>query len=629
MGEPWGLASEAVRAFTAEDAWSFNQGTHIGAHDVLGAHHDGGQVTFRVWAPSASAVAVVGDFNDWTPQPGDGLEADPSGVWRITRPGEPGQRYKFAVTDANGNTVEKADPYAFATEEPPRTASVIAELNYQWNDQDWMSQRGGRAALDAPISIYEVHLGSWRYEPGGYRALGSQLAAYAADMGFTHVELLPITEHPFYGSWGYQTTGYFAPTSRYGSPTDLMAMIDELHNRDIGVILDWVPSHFPTDEFGLARFDGSHLYEHADPRLGHHPDWDSAIFNYERNEVRSFLLSSAHFWAEHYHIDGIRVDAVASMLYRDYSRADGDWIPNEHGGNENLGAITFLQELNRTLYLHHPGIQVMAEESTAWPGVTRPVDQGGLGFGFKWDMGWMHDTLQYVERDPIHRTHHHNDITFRAVYRTSENYVLPLSHDEVVHGKGSLLDKMPGDYWQQLANLRLLLAYQWTTPGKKLLFMGSEFGQSGEWNHEAELSWFQASEPQRAALSHLVTELNRLYRSLPALHGGDCTEEGFEWIVGDDGDNSVIVFNRRHGNDVAVVAANFTPVPRPGYRFGVDVDGQWQRVLNSDDATFGGASEPQTTGATVEADLEPSHGRSQSLLMDLPGLSIQVFVPVS
>ncbi len=604
----------------------------MAAHDVMGAHHHDGDVTFRVWAPSASSVAVVGDFNNWSPGPADAMDPDPSGVWRITRAAEPGHRYKFSVTDAAGRTVEKADPYAFATEEPPRTASVIADLDYRWGDEEWMAKRGERSALDAPMSVYEVHLGSWRYEPGGYRALGAQLASYVTDLGFTHVELLPLTEHPFYGSWGYQTTGYFAPTARYGSPTDLMAMIDELHNRGVGVILDWVPSHFPTDEHGLARFDGSHLYEHADPRLGHHPDWDSAIFNYERNEVRSFLLSSAHFWIDRYHLDGLRVDAVASMLYRDYSRDEGEWIPNEHGGNENLGAITFLQELNRTLYLHHPGIQVIAEESTAWPGVTRPVDQGGLGFGLKWDMGWMHDTLQYLSRDPIHRTHHHNDITFRAVYRTSENYVLPLSHDEVVHGKGSLLDKMPGDHWQQFANLRLLLAYQWTTPGKKLLFMGGEFGQGGEWNHEAELSWFQASEPQRAGITRLVTKLNELYRSLPALHGGDCSDEGFEWVVGDDEANSVVVFNRHQGDHRAVVAINFTPVPRSQYRFGVDLPGDWVRVLNSDDAAFGGSGAGGSDGeaaAVVASSPQPTHGRPHCLEVDLPGLSVQVFAPVS
>ena len=432
------------RDFTADDAWSFNEGTHTSAHEVLGAHPGPDGVVFRVWAPSARRVEVIGEMNDWSPRAGDALEPDPSGVWRgVIGDASVGTRYKYRITTDDGSVLDKADPFGFAHEEPPRTASVVADLTYTWGDTEWMTGRGERIRHDRPVSIYEVHLGSWKYEPGGYRALGHALAAHAGGLGFTHVELLPVTEHPFYGSWGYQTTGYFAPTARYGAPADFKAMVDTLHQAGIGVILDWVPSHFPTDAHGLARFDGTALFEHEDPRLGHHPDWDSAIFNYERNEVRSFLLSSARFWVDEYHIDAIRVDAVASMLYRDYSRDDGEWIPNEFGGNENLGAVRFLQDLNRTLYGSHPDIATIAEESTAWPGVTQPVDADGLGFGYKWDMGWMHDTLQYLQRDPIHRGYHHDEITFRAVYAGSENYVLPLSHDEVVHGKGSLIGKMP------------------------------------------------------------------------------------------------------------------------------------------------------------------------------------------
>ncbi len=613
------------RSFTADDAWAFNGGTHTAAYEVLGAHpHEDGRATFRVWAPNARSVQVVGEMNGWQPRDDDHLEPDPSGVWRTTTTAAVGQRYKFRITSASGGTFDKADPFAFATEEPPATASALADLSYHWGDGDWMSGRGERQGLDAPVSIYEVHLGSWRFEPGGYRGIANQLADYAADAGFTHVELLPVTEHPFYGSWGYQTTGYFAPTARYGPPSELKAFIDILHQRGVGVILDWVPSHFPSDPYGLATFDGTHLFEHADPRLGHHPDWDSSIFNYDRSEVRSFLLSSAHFWVEEYHIDGLRVDAVASMLYRDYSRADGEWIPNEHGGNENLGAVSFLQELNRSLYGRHPGIQVIAEESTAWPGVTRPVDMGGLGFGYKWDMGWMHDTLQFLGRDPVHRAHHLNELTFRAVYRESENYVLPLSHDEVVHGKGSLLDRMPGDRWQQLANLRLLLAYQWTTPGKKLLFMGGEFAVPGEWNHEAELPWGLLAESDHADMLNLVRALNNAYRSAPALHRGDCAAEGFDWIIGDDAANTVLAYVRRaDGDPPVIVVVNLTPVPREDYLVGVPVAGMWNPLVETDAAAFGGSgveTGPVKTVATA------SHGQEQALPLSLGPLAVGVFV---
>lgn len=616
-----------ARPFTAQDAWSFNEGSHVRAHDVLGAHPDGaGSVSFRVWAPNARRVQIVGDMNGWSPRATDELEPDPSGVWRGACPADIGQRYKFRIHPAEGEPFDKADPYAAATVEPPDTASVIADLAYVWGDDDWMASRAARLGADAPVSIYEVHLGSWRYEPGGYRALARQLVDYVTELGFTHVEVLPVTEHPFYGSWGYQTTGYFAPTARYGTPGDLMAMIDEFHQADIGVILDWVPSHFPDDAFGLARFDGSHLYEHADPRLGHHPDWDSCIFNYGRAEVRSFLLSSAHSWAERFHIDGLRVDAVASMLYRDYSREEGQWLPNEHGGNENLEAVSLLQDLNRTLGEHHPDVVVMAEESTAWPGVTRSTDEGGLGFGYKWDMGWMHDTLQFFHRDPIHRGHHLNELTFRAAYASSERYVLPLSHDEVVHGKGALLEAMPGDAWQKRANLRLLYGYQWSTPGKKLLFMGNEFGQPREWDHERELDWELLADPDHNALLAFVTELNWLYRTVPALHLGDHREDGFSWVIGDDERNAVGAYLRTaEGAPPVLVVANFTPVVRDDYRVGVPVAGTWQPLLESDAPEFGGSGVGNFRTLSTEA--EGLHGFSDSLRLRLGPLSIAYFTP--
>jgi 1,4-alpha-glucan branching enzyme len=615
------------RAFTADDAWAWNGGTHVSAYDVLGAHAHAteGVTTFRVWAPNASRVQLIGDMNGWTPGPDDDLDPDPSGVWRGNLPATPGQRYKYRIRTPGGAVLEKADPFGFAQEEPPDTASVIADLEYSWGDGEWMGSRAARIATDAAVSIYEVHLGSWRYEPGGYRALADQLVDYVADAGFTHVELLPVTEHPFYGSWGYQTTGYFAPTARYGSPTDFMALVDTLHGAGIGVVLDWVPSHFPDDAHGLATFDGTHLFEHADPRLGHHPDWDSCIFNYGRAEVRSFLLSSAHFWCDVYHVDALRVDAVASMLYLDYSRADGEWLPNVHGGNENLEAVGFLQDLNTTLYARHPDIATIAEESTAWPGVTTPVDAGGLGFGYKWDMGWMHDTLQYVRRDPAHRRHHHGELTFRSAYATSENYVLPLSHDEVVHGKGSLLATMPGDEWQRFANLRLLYGYQWATPGKKLLFMGDEFAQPGEWHHEAELDWALLATPAHQQIADLVTALNRLYRDHPALHVGDCRDDGFRWIIGDDDRNSVYAFLREAPNASPIlVVANFTPVPRAGYRIGVPVAGQWRPLLESDDARFGGSG--TTNGGLATAPVA-AHGFDQSLEVVAGPLGISFFAP--
>ncbi|MCB0989926.1 MAG: 1,4-alpha-glucan branching protein GlgB [Acidimicrobiales bacterium] len=611
-----------------EDLWRFAEGTHDGLAYLLGAHLDeSGSCTFRVWAPNAARVHVIGDFNGWD-HSSHSLWPSDSGIWSGRIDGvEVGQSYKFAVTDRAGNTVDKADPFAFAAEEPPGTASKIWRLDYRWDDAEWMARRGQVNAHDRPISIYELHLGSWRYEPGGYRAIAHQLADYLDQTGFTHVELMPVMEHPFYGSWGYQTTGYFAATSRYGQPQDLMYLIDHLHQRGYGVLLDWVPSHFPTDAHGLARFDGTHLFEHADPRLGFHPDWQSAIFNYDRHEVRSFLLSSARFWIERYHADGLRVDAVASMLYRDYSRKAGEWIPNDYGGRENLGAISFLQEMNRRIYLHHPDTLTVAEESTAWPGVSKPTDSGGLGFGFKWDMGWMHDTLEYIQHDPVHRRWHHGELTFRLVYAFSENFVLPLSHDEVVHGKGSLLERQPGDRWQKLAGLRALYGYQWASPGKKLLFMGGEFAVPGEWSHEEELPWALLGDHGHGGVQAWVSALNGLYRSQPALYEVDSEPEGFQWIVGDDADNSVLVFARHGspGSSPVVVAINFTPVPRPGYRFGVPGAGSWVELLNSDDHRFGGSG--VINEGTFSAEQIGTHGLEQSIQLTLPPLGVVFLGP--
>jgi len=617
--------SEIGRQFTADDAWAFNQGTHATAYEVLGAHHHDGATTFRVWAPDATSIEVIGDFNNWGTESAIWLDPDPSGVWRTTTAAAVGDRYKFRLTTRAGQQVEKADPYGFAQEEAPRTASVISDLTYEWSDDAWMRQRGGKFEFGAPISVYEAHLGSWRYEPGGYAAQARQLADYLNDTGFTHVELMPTTEHPFYGSWGYQTTGYFAPTSRYGSPAEFMQFVDILHQAGIGVILDWVPSHFPDDDHGLAMFDGTHLYEHPDRQRGHHPDWDSLIFNYGRAEVRSFLISSANFFLERYHIDGLRVDAVASMLYLDYSRKDGEWTPNEHGGNEHLEAVAFLRQVNQTLYGIHPGIQIIAEESTAWPGVTKPADQGGLGFGYKWDMGWMHDTLEYMSKDPIYRGHHGGDLTFRSIYVGSENFMLPLSHDEVVHGKGSLLDKMPGDRWQKMANLKLLLGYQWATPGKKLLFMGGEFGQPGDWNHEQELSWGLLADPAHRGILDMVRALNRIYRGTPALHVGDIGDTGLQWLVANDTANNVFAFLRSApGHPPVLVVANFTPVPRYDYRIGVPVEGEWVPLLESDATEFGGSG---VVAGPVTAEPINAHGQSHSVPLTAGPLAISFFIP--
>jgi len=614
---------------SGQDAYLFREGTHSRLYDLLGCHPDekGGGARFAVWAPNAETVSVVGDWNYWSGD-ADLLQPDPdgTGIWSGHVPNAAiGQTYKYRIRSRHGGyMVDKADPVAFAAELPPATASRICELSYQWGDAGWMADRGRRNALDAPMSVYEVHLGSWRREDGhflGYREIAHRLAAYALEMGFTHVELMPVTEHPFYGSWGYQTTGYFAPTARFGSPQDFMYLVDHLHQQGIGVLLDWVPSHFPTDEHGLAYFDGTHLYEHADPRQGFHPEWNSSIFNYGRPEVRSFLVSSGLFWLDLYHIDGLRVDAVASMLYLDYARGHGGWVPNRHGGRENLEAIDFLQTLNRAVYREHPDTLTVAEESTAWPRVSRPTDMDGLGFGEKWNMGWMHDTLAYMKEEPVHRKYHHHKLTFSLVYAFHENFVLPFSHDEVVHGKGSLLGKMPGDNWQQFANLRALYGFMWAHPGKKLLFMGGEFGQRREWTHDGELEWWVSGLEGHAGLQRLVSQLNRVYRASPALHRLDFSSAGFEWLAADEADLSIFAFLRKagDGSPPLLAVSNMTPVPRTNYMLGVPLGGRWCEVINTDATEFGGSGWGNFGG--VEAAPVGSHGRRQSVCLTLPPLS--------
>ncbi len=621
--------------FGEQDSWLFREGTHAHMHEMLGCHlrPDGKGAAFAVWAPNARAVSVIGDWNGWndaalplTARP------DGSGIWEGTATdARRGDVYKYRIfSHQDGYVVDKADPYAFYAEAPPATGSRVWSLEHEWHDEQWMAVRGPKNALDAPMSVYELHPGSWQRQDGemlGYRELARRLADYVVEMGFTHVELMPITEHPFYGSWGYQTTGYFAPTSRYGTPQDFMAFVDHLHQRGIGVILDWVPSHFPTDQHGLHFFDGTHLFEHADPRQGFHPEWNSSIFNYGRNEVRSFLISSALFWLAYYHLDGLRVDAVASMLYLDYARKDGEWIPNRNGGRENLEAIDFLRDLNRAVYREHPDTVSVAEESTAWPMVSRPTDMGGLGFGMKWNMGWMHDTLAYFARDPIHRRHHHGQLTFSLVYAFNENFVLPLSHDEVVHGKGSLVNKMPGDSWQQFANLRTLIGFMWAHPGKKLLFMGGEFGQRREWTHDGELEWWVTEQPEHAGLQGFVRELNRVYKGEPALYQLDFSPDGFEWINADDADASVLVFLRKPANHGApvLVACNLTPLPRTNHVVGVPTGGVWQELLNSDAIEYGGAGWGNM--GSVTASNTPANGRAHSLSLTLPPLSILLLKP--
>ncbi|MGH3442751.1 MAG: 1,4-alpha-glucan branching protein GlgB [Nitriliruptorales bacterium] len=629
----------AASRLTEDDLHLFNEGSHFRLYDKLGSHLTtvaGVSGTyFAVWAPGADHVSVVGDFNDWDRGANPLRVKGDSGVWEGFVPGAAkGDGYKYHVANpANGYKVDKADPFAIHTETPPKTASKVWDLDYEWGDDDWMTTRPERNSLAAPISVYEMHLGSWRRatddgdRPLSYREIAEPLAEYVADLGFTHVELLPITEHPFGGSWGYQATGYFAPTSRYGTPQDFKYLVDVLHQRGIGIILDWVPSHFTTDEHGLGYFDGTHLFEHADPRQGIHPDWNSFIFNYGRNEVRSFLLSSALYWLDEYHLDGLRVDAVASMLYLDYSRSAGEWIPNEYGGNENIAAIEFLRRFNSEIYAAFPDVQTIAEESTAWPMVSRPTYVGGLGFGMKWDMGWMHDSLEYFSKDPVHRAHHHNQLTFRSLYAFTENYCLPLSHDEVVHGKGSLIGKMPGDRWQQFANLRLLYGYQFTTPGKKLLFMGGELAQWREWNHESSLDWHLLDDPMHEGIQRWVRDLAAAYRELSALHELDTDPSGWEWIDASDWQQSIVVFLRRGRapDDVVLAAFNLTPVPRHNYLVGAPRGGFWREVLNSDATDFGGSGVGNLGG--VEAAPVPAHGRSHALNVTLPPLGMVLLKP--
>ncbi len=618
------------------DLFLFNEGTHRHLHRCLGAHPDADGTWFTVWAPTARSVDVLGDFDGWTGQAM--APVGQSGLWSARIDGARiGQSYRYAVTSGRGERIEKSDPLATANNEPPSTASLIADLSYEWGDDAWMTTRERTGQPDAPISIYEVHLGSWgrHVTPGRrfarYDELADPLADHASAHGFTHVELLPVMEHPFYGSWGYQTTGYFAPTARYGAPQDLMRLIDRLHERGVGVILDWVPSHFPMDPHGLARFDGTYLYEHADPRQGFHPDWTSAIFNYGRQEVRAFLISSALHWLDRYHVDGLRVDAVASMLYLDYSRNEGEWVPNRFGGRENLEAIDFLRQLNDAIVAEFPDVITIAEESTAWPMVTGSTAGGGLGFTYKWDMGWMHDTLQYLRREPVHRRFHHDEITFRGMYAFSERYVLPLSHDEVVHGKGSLLGKMPGDEWQRFANLRLLYGIMWSQPGKKLLFMGGELATSKEWAHEGALDWDLHDLGRHGGVRLWVQALNRLYRDEPALSRGDCDPAGFQWIVGDDETHSVFAWLRcdpdgaDSGATPVLAVINATPAVHYGYRVGVPVGGAWRELLNSDAEIFGGSGKGNL--GQVESEDQAWHGFDNSLPLTLPPLSVVFLQP--
>ncbi len=614
------------------DLHLFNEGTHHKLWEKLGNHSVPGGVMFGVWAPNAERVSVVGDFNGWNTE-AHPLEARAgSGIWEGFVPDlERGATYKYHIVSRfNSYRVNKADPMAVHHENPPATGSKVWDLEYDWKDAEWMRTRRERNSYEAPMTIYEVHLGSWRRvsDDGGhtwrsmsYREIAQPLAEYAKKMNFTHVELMPVQEHPFYGSWGYQGTGYFAPTSRYGTPQDFKYLIDVLHEHGVAVILDWVPSHFPTDEHGLSYFDGTHLYEHSDPRKGFHPDWGSLIFNYGRNEVRAFLLSNALYWLGEYHIDGLRVDAVASMLYLDYSRKAGEWVPNEFGGRENIDAISFLRRLNEDVYKVHPDVQMIAEESTAWPMVSRPTYVGGLGFGMKWDMGWMHDTLRYFSKDPVHRKFHHNDLTFRMMYAFTENFVLPLSHDEVVHGKGSLLGKMPGDEWQRFANLRILLAHMYANPGKKLLFMGADIGQYREWNHDASLDWDLLQQAPHLGLNRWLEDLNKAYRDIPAFHELDMSPEGFEWIDCCDTEGSIVSLARRSRakpDQVLAVVLNFTPMPRHNYQIGVPGGGHWSEVLNSDAALYGGSGQGNMGG--VEAMPIPLHGRRWSVNLTLPPL---------
>ena len=619
------------------DLHLLGEGRHRRLWHVLGAHfrqHEGVQGTaFAVWAPSARSVRLVGDFNGWDGRLNPMRAMGASGVWELFVPGVgPGARYKYEICTASGELLLKADPVAFAAEEPPGTSSVVSESHHAWADEAWMAGREKANRVEEPMAVYEVHLGSWRRVPEEgdrsftYRELADELPPYVEEMGFTHVELMPVAEHPFGGSWGYQVSSYFAPTSRHGTPDDLKALIDALHQRGIGVIVDWVPAHFPRDDWALARFDGTALYEHEDPRRGAHPEWGTLVFNFGRHEVRNFLVANALYWLEEFHIDGLRVDAVASMLYLDYSRQEGEWVPNEFGGRENLDAVAFLRELNEAVYGEHPGSITVAEESTAWPSVSQPTYLGGLGFGFKWNMGWMHDTLRYFSKDPVHRRYHHNDLTFGLLYAFSENFVLPLSHDEVVHGKGSLLGKMPGDRWQQLANLRALLAWMWAHPGKQLLFMGGEIAQEREWSHDRSLDWHLLDDPGHRGVQELVRNLNRVYAGHPALWERDATPDGFRWVDASDVDHNVLSFLRfsADGRPLACIA-NLSPVPRDRYRVGLPAGGAWEEVLNTDAVAFGGSGVGNP--GRLSANDVSWHGLAFSADLSLPPLGVLWLAP--
>jgi len=607
------------------DLYLITEGRHENLWDVLGAHVrrdlEGELIgtAFAVWAPNARSVSLICDNNFWDRKTNPMIPLGSNGLWEIFLPDlGPGTKYKFAIEGRDGRWVDHADPMARQTEVPPHTASIVNESSYQWSDAPWMTDRAMYQPWKSPISVYEVHLGSWK--PGlSYRELARELGDYVLSQGFTHIEFLPVTEHPYSPSWGYQVTSYFAPTSRFGTPDDFRYLVDELHKKGIGVLLDWVPAHFPKDEWALARFDGTALYEHEDPRLGEHPDWGTLIFNFGRNEVRNFLVSSALYWFEEFHIDGLRVDAVASMLYLDYSRKEGEWVPNEFGGRENLAAVRFLQEATATAYKRYPGIMMIAEESTAWGGVTKPTSENGLGFGFKWNMGWMHDTLKYLHHEPVHRVYHHNEITFSILYAWSENFLLPLSHDEVVHGKGALVNKFPGDRWQKLATLRALYGYMWAHPGKKLLFMGSEFAQNDEWRESQSLDWHLTQYREHSGVQKLIADINDGYRNIPALWQRDVMTEGFQWLIGDDGAGNTLAFSRWAEDGTCLISVtNFSPVPHEHYRLPIAIAGNWQEILNTDDEIYGGSG---VTNSSLQLLNEEHRGQPLSIVMKLPPLA--------
>ena len=606
------------------DLHLISEGRHESLWRALGAHvrrdETGNLIgtAFSVWAPNAQSVSLIGDHNFWDRRSNPMIPLGISGTWEIFIPDVgAGLKYKFAIQDKSGRWIDHADPLARRTEVPPNTASIVDESDYQWRDTNWMEKRSNFQPWRKPISIYEVHLGSWK--PGlSYRELAEELVTYVNEQGFTHIEFMPVCEHPYSPSWGYQVTSYFAPTSRFGSPDEFRYLIDQLHENGIGVILDWVPAHFPKDEWALARFDGTALYEHEDPRLGEHPDWGTLIFNYGRNEVRNFLVASALYWLEEFHIDGLRVDAVASMLYLDYSRKDGEWVPNENGGRENLAAVRFLQETTATAYRRYPGIMMIAEESTAWNGVTKPTSENGLGFGFKWNMGWMHDTLEYLKHDPVHRVYHHNEITFSILYAWSENFLLPLSHDEVVHGKGALVNKFPGDRWQKLATLRALYGYMWSHPGKKLLFMGGEFGQNDEWQESKSLDWHLVQYPEHSQIQNLVKDLNHSYREHAPLWERDASPSGFKWLIEDDGSGNIIAFARFNDADEELISVtNFSPVPQEQFHLPLPGSGNWFEILNTDAAKYGGSG---VVNKMVVAEANPFRNESHSAILRVPPL---------